>query len=702
MHFSEPGPTFMFRRIFRLLLTFMLVLATAASALAVSKKDLQNLPPTYRSWLERDVCYIITNEERDAFVRLTTDAERDKFIDHFWEIRNPNPGSPTNTYKEEIYRRIAYADQWYGHFDGGEGWRTDRGRVYITLGAPKQVGRYLGFANIRPMEIWFYSNDHPALPPFFYVVFYQRENGSEFRLYSPYMDGPGKLVTGSTENDRLASWKQIDHDAGREVSRTVLSLYPNEPVDTEGATSSLASDVMLNTIRGLANNPLNKELLDTRRKLLESVSHRVVMHGDYLDVLTVPLVDETGETNLHYLLRLKRPEDFTLQEDEKNRWYYSASVTARVLTPENKLIFSQERKLTQYLDEAQLAKSKHRIFGFEGVLPLPPGKYKIEFRLNNDLAKTSFPNERDVVVPERPVEGMRITDVVPFSAALSDMPSYTPFTVAGVRFVPSIGQGLTLVPGQDLTFFYQLWQSPESQKNQSGNLQVEYNYGRMGLQDTKTIKEELPRNQFDAHGAVVNGKKIPTAEMPIGNYRMSIVVTDPDTHKRTVASFLFTIAGDSRSNAAWDITDPDASEDARQGTREYQRSLCYTFMGDQKQALVFLQKAFRKNPSEENRDKLVNLLYSQAAFKDIAALYSSAGFTHETDAQTVLQMAESLERVGQLDRSIQLLESVLSVKPSGPIYLALAHYYQTAGNSQKASEMETKGRALTAEPAPKS
>ena len=83
----------------------------------------------------------------------------------------------------------------------------------------------------------------------------------------------------------------------------------------------MASDVLLNQIRGLANNPLNKDLLDTKRRLLESVSHRVIMQGDYLDVLTVSLVDSLGNTNLHYLLRLKRPEDFAVQQDEKHHWF---------------------------------------------------------------------------------------------------------------------------------------------------------------------------------------------------------------------------------------------------------------------------------------------------------------------------------------------------------------------------------------------
>jgi GWxTD domain-containing protein len=687
---------------FRSLATLLLVVIAVITPVfaGVSKKQLQALPAHYREWLERDVTYIITSEEKEAFVHLTSDAERDKFIDQFWEIRNPNPGSPTNTYKDEIYRRIAYANQWYGRQNAQDGWRSDRGRVYITLGAPKQVGKYLGFANIRPMEIWFYSNDHPALPPYFYVVFFQREVGDDFRLYSPYMDGPERLVTGSTEGDRLASWKQIDHDAGREVSRTILSLLPNEPVDTDGATSSLASDVMLNTIRGLANNPINKDLLDTKRRLLESVSHRVIMHGDYLDVMTVSLVDANGDTNLHYLLRLKHPEDFTVQEDQNHHWYYSASVSARVLTPEGKVIFTQERKLKKFVDDAQLARVKNKVFGFEGILPLPPGKYKIHFELNNELAKTSFPAEREVVVPERPADFLRITDVVPFTSVESGASAYQPFSAAGVRFIPSFDHGLTLLPGQDLTFFYQIWNSPELQKSGS-NLHVQYAYGRMGMQDTKTVEQDLPHDQFDANGAMINGKKIPTAELLPGNYRMSVIVTDPVSHKRAVGSFLFAIADAVSAPTAWDVADPDAAEDFTKGQRDYLRSLCYTFQGHDAEAAGALQRAYQKNPDEITRGKLVGLLFSQKAYDKVAALYASGGVTKDTDELTVLQMAESLDHVGQVSRSIQLLESAVALRQTGPLYLALGRYYQTVGNAQKASEMEQKGKALT-HPAPQS
>jgi hypothetical protein len=83
-------------------IAFILVFVVVSGAF-LSAADIKSLPEQYRTWLQHDVVYLITNEERDAFVRLTTDAERDKFIERFWEIRNPNPGAPANDYKQEIY-----------------------------------------------------------------------------------------------------------------------------------------------------------------------------------------------------------------------------------------------------------------------------------------------------------------------------------------------------------------------------------------------------------------------------------------------------------------------------------------------------------------------------------------------------------------------------------------------------------------------
>lgn len=101
---------------------------------AKSEED-QKLAP-YQKWLDEDVVYIITAEEKSNFLKLTTNQDRDRFVVNFWEQRNPHPGSGSNPFKEEHYRRLAYVNQ---HFASEvPGWKTDRGRIYILYGPPDE------------------------------------------------------------------------------------------------------------------------------------------------------------------------------------------------------------------------------------------------------------------------------------------------------------------------------------------------------------------------------------------------------------------------------------------------------------------------------------------------------------------------------------------------------------------------------------
>ena len=124
---------------------------------------------------------------------------------------------------------------------------------------------------------------------------------------------------------------------------------------------------------------------------------------------TVPLRDDRGNSNVHYLLRLKRPEDFAIAQNNENRWYYSADITVKVSSAEKKLIFTQQRTLTRFLSNEEFEHDKGRVFVYEGVLPLPPGKYNIEFVLTNKLKKTAICSEKEMIVPEMPATGMRLS-----------------------------------------------------------------------------------------------------------------------------------------------------------------------------------------------------------------------------------------------------------------------------------------------------
>jgi GWxTD domain-containing protein len=115
------------------------------------KKTLKELDNSYKQWLTEDVTYIISPEERNAFLQLDTNEEREQFIEQFWLRRSSNPDLPDNDFKEEHYRRIAYANEHYA--SGIPGWKTDRGRMYIMWGPADEVDSHpTGGTYDRPME----------------------------------------------------------------------------------------------------------------------------------------------------------------------------------------------------------------------------------------------------------------------------------------------------------------------------------------------------------------------------------------------------------------------------------------------------------------------------------------------------------------------------------------------------------------------
>src|SRR5947209_16842251 len=115
------------------------------------KRLLKELDSQYKKWLNEEVGYILTDEERSAFLRLSNNEEREQFIEQFWLRRDPTPETVENEFKEEHYRRIAYANEHYAA--GIPGWKTDRGRTYIVFGPPDEIESHAGGgAYERPME----------------------------------------------------------------------------------------------------------------------------------------------------------------------------------------------------------------------------------------------------------------------------------------------------------------------------------------------------------------------------------------------------------------------------------------------------------------------------------------------------------------------------------------------------------------------
>src|SRR5262249_26086944 len=130
---------------------------TLTAAVALTAWQAKSQEPAkqdgYQRWLNEDVVYIIMSQERIAFERLQTNEERDMFIKQFWDRRNPTPGAAENPFKEEHYRRIAYANTRFATLTDIPGWKTDRGRIYIVYGPPNEIESHAsGGAYKQPAE----------------------------------------------------------------------------------------------------------------------------------------------------------------------------------------------------------------------------------------------------------------------------------------------------------------------------------------------------------------------------------------------------------------------------------------------------------------------------------------------------------------------------------------------------------------------
>src|ERR1700730_17463146 len=175
----------------------------AAKQKAKSDKDLfKELDSQYKKWLNEDVVYIISPEERSAFVHLTTNEEREQFIEQFWQRRNPDPDSAENTFKEEHYRRIAYTNEHYA--SGIPGWKTDRGRIYIIWGPPDEVQSHpSGGSYDRPPEEGGGSTSTYPFEDWRYRYLEGIGENVEIEFVDPTMSGEYHLTMDPSEKDAL-------------------------------------------------------------------------------------------------------------------------------------------------------------------------------------------------------------------------------------------------------------------------------------------------------------------------------------------------------------------------------------------------------------------------------------------------------------------------------------------------------------------
>jgi GWxTD domain-containing protein len=689
---------------FRILAICLVLLLIPSLTQAQSTK---NLSPDFRHWINEEVNYIITSEEKRQFLSLANDTERENFIKSFWAARNPDPSSENNAYEEEHYRRLAYANQHYGNIKAQDGWHSDQGMIYILLGEPQQIANYPAARNMRPIQIWFYESKYPSLPSHFNVLFYKRSSGEPYTLYSPYQDGPARLVTDTNGiNNQKASIGIIQKSLGDEVARTALSLIPTEPVDMTDYTPSLGSDIMLSTIRGLADNPLEKERLHMSRSR-ETVTASIFNNSTAIDVVTMVLRDVTGAETVSYLVR-EQGTDANLIADRPNKGLgYSMTLHTVVATTTGKPVYEEQEVLEGPVTPADATRLSDERFAAEGRLPLVAGSYDVQVTLTNNMNLEARRWRNHIEVPSSKPEKLGLSSLLVYKAptAVPDPSGRLPFSLAGLRFTPQAAQSISIHPGSQVPLIFQIW-LPKSADGMIApkKIHLHYLYGSVatGGKPLGEFDEDVDTSNADSAGNLVTGHTVPTGDLAVGSYQLVVEATAEGDPTPAFSTLTLRVVPKEVDVDQWTAYLPEQT--AAGAADDLKRGLAAEALGRSTEAETLYANALRTDPSQLRAlVRLAAVLSAEGKTVDLAKLSDVALTTAALPPDTLMLIVGAVRDSGDLKKAIKLLTAQLEMQsPSAPMYELLASMYDAEGDRDQAATARAQAKNVSASPTPKS
>ena len=422
------------------------VLAAGQEELSRSER-IERLREDHRKWFEEEVVYIITDREEDVFLSLETLEERTRFIEVFWEKRDPYPATPVNEFKDEHYARIEYANKYLGRDTFRAGWRTDRGRYYILLGEPRERHSFDGYNEVVSSELWFYQGDvTKGLPSFFYLVFFKRHDIGEYRLYHPVVDGPQSLVRGQyTQGPGPEGNAQAYETLQRidaELANASLSFDPSEPGDWTTGRASLGSDLLIARVEDSPRRAIRTDYADAWLRYRDRVS------ADY-SFNFVPsrgaFAITGGPQNtpfIHFSVEID-PQNFTLETDEdQTQFYTTLDISVEAVNEDDVTILAIDRPAYLELTRTQVQEVQASPFAYQDSVPLLPGTYDLSVIVRNRAAQQFTVLETSLDTTFLSGGASRITDVIAgFDGTdlveATDPEAIRTFQVGNVRIQPA-------------------------------------------------------------------------------------------------------------------------------------------------------------------------------------------------------------------------------------------------------------------------
>jgi len=498
------------------------------------------LSKTYKKWLNEDVVWIITDEERAAFKQLSNDEERDNFIEAFWQRRDPTPDTEENEYKEEHYRRIAYANE---HFAAGiPGWKSDRGRIYIMYGPADEVDSHpSGGTYERPME----------------------EGGGETSTFPfedwryRYLEGIGQeiiieFVDTCMCGDYHMTIDRSEKDALKMTPNAGLTLY--EQMGMASKTSRFTNGGLEQLGAGPMSNQLQTKEFDRLETYAKLQAPPPVKYKDLEEIVNTKLltnlmpfdvrtdfVKVTGDTVLVPITVQLKYRDITFaNKDGVQRG--TVNIFMRVTTLTGRIVQTQEDPVQIDVPAELLPRTAENSAVYWKALPLRPGRYKVEIAVKDVNGDRKGLWSRGIVVPEYNDDKLSTSSLI-VADVMEPVPTKDVSTgqfVIGLnkvrpRVAPANGKPALFKRGRDqkVNFWMQVYNLGVDEKTHKPSATFEYDVIDIATNKPVIQKTESTDTMGNVGEQVTLQKSIASANLQPGVYRIDIKVND-NVSKQTI------------------------------------------------------------------------------------------------------------------------------------------------------------------------
>jgi GWxTD domain-containing protein len=374
----------------------------AAPKAATPRLTEKDLPPHQQEWLHL-VAYHIQPVERDVFMQLRNERDRDIFIETFWKQRDPTPGTPENEYRDELVKRFQHVNEFFGRNTTREGWRTDMGRFYMILGPPQGTESFEGTLGAVPAVAWSYYGDaRKDLPPQFVLLFYQRGGVGEFKLYDPVSDGPSRLLQNQRDIgdpfDFQALYEKV-YDISPTLAEYALTRIPGEY--GFDMSPSPRNALLLASVIGSPKADVNPSYASHFLNYVGVVSTEYLTN--YVECHASTALFRDPVTGLRFLHFSMVPTEVNVDAYvPKDQFYCNYRVDISLRDGEA-IIFQYGRDFPLYFPQSDWDRVRASGLAIEESFPVIEGKFKLNVLLTNTVGKQFSVLDKDIEVPaERP------------------------------------------------------------------------------------------------------------------------------------------------------------------------------------------------------------------------------------------------------------------------------------------------------------